>query len=296
MINLILFLCFVPLIFIIYFMLRSYVKPKNNILLGVTLPLSAHKEEEIIYICRQYLSRLKLVMLPLIILAIPPYFFDTTGAILAWFLCWTILALLLPAFVYAKHRKLLLELKEEKDWYIDKKADEDAYWIWGYFYKNPNNNKLFIKAMYHKNVTMNMAKPAGKVIMFITLLLILCMPLLGLWLYHEEVAPIKLVLSESTLTAHHIRDRYVIQLDAIESLELAETLPHLTRLSGMGLDNLKRGMFRSSEYGTVRVLINPQNPPFLLATSSGNVYILSDDDNSYTREVYAILSALLQLR
>ena len=40
-------------------------------------------------------------------------------------------------------------------------VDEDDCWIWGLFYCNPNNNRLFVSERVGMGLAMNLARPAA---------------------------------------------------------------------------------------------------------------------------------------
>jgi uncharacterized membrane protein len=275
-----------------YFVMRNNLKPKNNIILGATLPLSAHNDCETQAICNSFKKSLNIVMLPLLLLAIPLFFMQSMGAVMTWGMTWVLFIIVVPFVVFAKHRGKLLALKNAKNWHStteDFYLDEDEHWLWGILYHNPNDERFLVNSRVGMNMTVNMAKPAGKAIMIFSFLCILALPLIGVWIWYEDVTPTRLVLSERTLVARHTRDQYVIQLDTIESVELIESLPTMLRVGGIGLHNLSKGNFRAGHYGMSSVNIHPGNPPFLVIHSAGRYYILNDSDSNVTRDVYALI-------
>lgn len=76
-----------------------------------------------------------------------------------------------------KTRKIQEDLTKDtgRDLYID----EDDAWIGGIIYYNPNNKKLFVNYRVGTNVTVNVARPAGKVFLAITILLLIAIPFTG---------------------------------------------------------------------------------------------------------------------
>jgi uncharacterized membrane protein len=164
--------------------------------------------------------------------------------------------------------------------------DEDEYWLFGMIYHNPNDGHFLVNDRVGMNMSVNAAKPAGKAVLALTVLTLMAMPFIGVWIWSQELTPVKLILTENALTARHTIDKYVIPLGEIESAELLETLPSMIRAGGTGLDNLYKGNFRSVPYGLSRVCIQPKDPPFLVIKSGGHVYILNDADSAATRDVF----------
>lgn len=60
--------------------------------------------------------------------------------------------------------------------------DDDDYWIFGMFYNNPNDTRLNVEKRFGYGGTINIAHPAGKVILAITFLLLLGMLIFVAWL------------------------------------------------------------------------------------------------------------------
>ena len=442
--NIIFAVCFIPVWFVLYFLIRNTAKPKKNIIIGVTLPQSAHNDSDTQAICASFRKWLNIAMMPLLLLMIPPFFMGSMGAAMTWFMTWALLVIAGPMVVFAVHRGKLMALKRTNNWYsaaggqvmVDVKAaalpphkikshwflppvivsfiplvyslfnpaerdlapifgifalltfifwlfyhlifrlrselvnenitltmaltrvrrynwgkfwliaswvngafslllwafaenvtavlitalaytiimiavalqtefaarvaqqkltaadtgdnylDEDDHWLLGLFYHNPNDSHIFVNDRIGMNMSVNLAKPAGKLVIAFAALCIAALPFIGIWLWAEELTPTRIVINETTLTASHTRDRYVIQLDAIESLELIEVLPNAVRTAGTGMENLYKGIYRVSGYGSSRLNLQPFNPPFLVIQSRGNIYIINDADSNFTREVY----------
>ncbi|MDR0323892.1 MAG: hypothetical protein LBI12_05540 [Treponema sp.] len=445
--NAIITVCLLPVAFIFYFMLLNNLKPKKNIILGVTLPHNAHDAPETKEICNLFKKRLNIIMLGLLLLLIPPFFLNFMGLTMVWFMTWILLAIAAFMAVFAKYRTKLMALKREKNWnsaaagraLVDIKAatlvqkkinsllflppviaglaitlfsfvnanefdfvylyviftsitvifwlcyylifrlrtevvdenvsvnvaltcmrrhnwgkfflfaswltgilvffiwiindsltgyltvtlaysllmlalgiytefatriaqqkltaantgdlylDEDDYWLLGLVYYNPNDTHLFVNDRVGINVSVNLAKTAGKVIMALSVLALLALPFLGVWMWKEEITPVKLILNENALTVRHTKDQYVVPLSSIKSVDLLETLPSMIRVGGMGLENLNKGNFRVEGYGTSRVCIRINEPPFIVIKTNDNIYIINDADSNVTKEIYTKL-------
>jgi uncharacterized membrane protein len=448
MMNTILSVCFIFVWLILYLMLMNNIKPKKNIILGVTLPHYAHDDPAVKVICKSFKKWLNIIMLPLLLLMIPPFFMPLMGQAMLWFMSWVLLAIVAPMLVFARHRGKLMALKRVNNWYseaagralVDIKVaaipqkkingllflppviaalipiihslintadwgftltlatfllmniifwlcyhlifrlraeivnedvsltfaltrvrrynwgklfliaswltgalaifmwimpdnttailvgsfayclliialsiqtefavrvaqqkltaadtgshylDEDEYWLLGLIYHNPNDNHLLVNDRVGMNMSLNLAKPAGKFLFGLTVLIIIALPFTGVMLWNEEITPTRLIVSETTLIARHTRDKFVMPLNSIEKLELIETLPSMIRVAGTGFENLYKGNFRAGDYGTSRVCLNPRNPPFLVIKSGGHTYIINDADSNVTRRIYDLIS------
>jgi len=166
-------------------------------------------------------------------------------------------------------------------------VDEDDYWLWGLFYHNPNDNHFFVNARIGMNMSCNLAKTSGKVVMLISALLIAAMPFIGIWIWVEERTPTALVLTDTELIARHTRDQYTIQLADIESIEILTEMPWIiSRDNGTSMDNLAKGRFSVSNHGTAFLCIEPNNPPFILIIANDRTYFLNDNNSSVTTGIY----------
>ena len=116
MMNIILAVCFVPIWPIVYFMTRNLIKPKKNIILGVTLPGEVHGDERVAALCQTFVKRHNLFMLPLLPLIAPPFFMGTMGAAMTWFMTWMLYLVIAPMAVFAFYRGKLMALKREQGW------------------------------------------------------------------------------------------------------------------------------------------------------------------------------------
>ena len=171
--------------------------------------------------------------------------------------------------------------------------DEDDYWMWGFIYNNPNDNHFMINYRVGMGMSVNIAKPGGKIIMAFAALSILLMPFIGVWIMVEESTPARLEFNATAVTASHTRELYVIPLLDIESVELVEQgadLPTIfSRTNGTSLDNLNKGTFNVLGHGSTYLLMQPDNPPFLIIIANGQTYILNDADSNTTRLVYSAI-------
>jgi len=99
-----------------YFIIRNNAEPKKNILLGATLPQSAHGDHDVQSIVKSFRKWLNLVMLPMLALLVPPFFLSTAGAATTWFMTWMLLIIVLPFVIFGIHREKLMRLKRENNW------------------------------------------------------------------------------------------------------------------------------------------------------------------------------------
>lgn len=442
MFNLFLIVCFDLMIPILYFVQRNEVKPKKNIILGVTLTPAAQQDERVLAVCKTYLRRLRLVCAVLFVLpfgCMPIQY----GSIVTLLLCiWLIPAIAVPVAVYALANRSLMKLKRENNWFspmpagkqfvvadlqaavrepfrvhraqfiissvlslvpvlllvifrrdandfwpltitsitfavivalcgpmcaflIRRRADtvgentdlnvaltrvrrrgwntmwllmawltlglefamvwgdsswiflaaivvytavlcvaalgielhvrarqqeltaagmsnaetpyadEDAFWIWGQFYYNKNDSHLIVNDRVGMNSSVNLARPAGKIFMGFAALLILLMPLLGVWMVSEEFSPISCTVSETELTVSHGITTYTVEKSDVQNVSVLEDLPDCSKQMGTNSPTLYKGTFRVDGYASCEVLLDPTDDDFLLIQTDRKTYIFS---------------------
>lgn len=164
----------------------------------------------------------------------------------------------------------------------EKYFDDDDKWIGGLFYYNPNDVHNVVNARIGIGTTMNMAKPAGKILMGFSVLCILAMPILGIWLMTEEFTPIKIETTENSIEVVHVVKEYEIPVDDIVSYDVTNDLPSMNKIIGSNMDKLYKGQFNVKGYGSCNVCLDPTGDEFLWITINDNdgekIYIIGIDD------------------
>lgn len=170
--------------------------------------------------------------------------------------------------------------------------DEDEYWIWGIFYCNKNDKRFMVNRRVGVGTTVNMAKTSGKIF---TIGVSVWVVLLLLWgtavVLLEDFVPISLKLEQESVVASQYKEEYSILEDEIESVELVEELPRMSKRAGTAMDNILKGSFLDAEYNSCKVCVRKQKPPFLkLVTKDGMTYYLNDEEADVTMEVFQQLT------
>lgn len=202
-----------------------------------------------------------------------------TGGSMGWYMIWTgvytvalLVASLQTEFAARRAQRRLTLGRSEMPL-----VDEDDYWIWGMFYYNPNNTHLMVNERVGMGMSMNLARPAAKWLMGITAAILLLLPLLGVWLMAEEFLPIEWTLEADTLTVSQALTTYRVDLDQVTGAELLEELPACRRVAGTGLENLLKGSFTVEGYGSAKLCLNPNEPPFLVLETEAQTYFFGFD-------------------
>lgn len=173
-----------------------------------------------------------------------------------------------------RHQQERLTDQSGQDYYVD----EDEKWIWGMFYYDPNDTHLVVNNRIGMNTTVNLAKKSGRMILGATAVLMLLLPLWGVWLMAEEQSPVTLTLTETTLEAKHGWDDYEIALEDVAQVELLQEEPAgLRRIAGTAMDTVLKGRYQSDAYDKLTVCMDPRTGPWLLITmENGTMYLVGD--------------------
>ena len=172
-------------------------------------------------------------------------------------------------------------------WYVD----EDDHWIGGLIYFNPDDKNSIINSRVGMNSSVNMARPLGKVMMGLMVLLIVGMPFFGIVMDDIGTSPIVLTVEEKQLHADSGMNHYTVSTEDIVSVELLDTLPEkMSRRWGTGMEHYIQGTF-GSERGTLNVMCDPACAPYIyLETSNGKKYLFASREAAETEEIFRILS------
>ncbi len=173
-------------------------------------------------------------------------------------------------------------------------VDEDDYWplgLLGTYYYNENDNNSFVNNRVGFGTTFNVAKPICKWIMIFCGILILTMPLFGVWLIADEFSTVEIVLTETSIEAHHTGIEYEVPLEDIISYELLTELPKISRTAGTGLDNVAKGIFSVKGIdASCRLCLYPKAELFLLIETEKQTYLFGMEDTEQMQQIYNILS------
>lgn len=169
-----------------------------------------------------------------------------------------------------------------KDFYVD----DDDKWIGGLVYYNPNDSRTLINNRVGTNSSVNLAKPAGKLLYGLTALMIVTLPLWGLLIGNGDIHTD--IRTDSIFIKGGMHE-YTISIDEVTEVELLEDLPVISRVGGTGLPEFLGGDFSSKEYGKLKVCLNPTAPPFVLVETSERTYLLGAAEPEQTKGIYEAL-------
>lgn len=165
-------------------------------------------------------------------------------------------------------------------------VDEDDLWLWGMFYNNPGDRHLFINDRTGSGMGVNIGRTGGKLIVIGTALILVGLAVFGVTMAAGFDAPREGYIEGDTLYFQHFSEKYEIDLDDVESVELLDELPEARRIAGTGMSTLLEGRFTVEGYENVRISLNPQSPPFIAVVTGDMSRIFSLETPEETRAFY----------
>lgn len=182
---------------------------------------------------------------------------------------------LIGGIVYIRAKRLKLLAADPAPLYID----DDVYWKNGW-YSNPNDKRLIVQDWVCPwNYTTNMARPAAKVFLVLTAVLVAGILLVtGTMLAKFELTPIGLELTRDSVEITSGYSDLTVGYEEIQDVELLEDLPddEYKKVNGGDTDQMLVGRFRGKETGKCRIYIYTEYAPILeITTADGPVYVNS---------------------
>lgn len=184
---------------------------------------------------------------------------------------------MIGGFFYMRSRKEKLLRKNDRPMYID----DDVYWKNGW-YSNPNDKRLMVQDWACTwNYTTNMARPAGKIFMFLALLFVAACLVWGcVLIWKIDFVPIGLNISGTQVVITSGYSDYGIACDDITGVELLDSLPDddYRKINGGEDQHKMMGRFKGENTGKCRMYLYTGYTPVLeIMTGDGPVYVNSKD-------------------
>lgn len=122
MMNFILMPAFVMITIVVYFTMKSAIKPRRNILFGVTLPTQALCDDAVLKIIDDYKRKINICNLVVVLTGLPTFFINREVLSITYFIIWSlVVAEWLVRQPYVLMNRKLTKLKKDKEWFIGEK-------------------------------------------------------------------------------------------------------------------------------------------------------------------------------
>lgn len=116
MVKIIIALVMLPILPVMYFMMRSDANFRKNIALGVTVPREAREDEEVTAIRSAYKKWLSIVTLIMLLLILPAFLIDYMSVAMMYCMTWLLVVMVTTFIPYGVCHKKLKALKANRGW------------------------------------------------------------------------------------------------------------------------------------------------------------------------------------
>lgn len=165
--------------------------------------------------------------------------------------------------------------------------DDDAHWIWGMFYYNPEDSRNLVEKRAGIGSTMNMARPAGK---WMTVLVGLMMAVIFVFLGFctvEETLPMRAEIQGDEIICRQLIVNERIRKSDVREAELLEQMPKsVQRTNGSATDTCLKGTFRVGQEKGCRLFIRRDARAILRIHTGQKTYYITGEDDQRTEELY----------
>ncbi len=104
--------------------------------------------------------------------------------------------------------------------------------------------------------------------------------------------PRRAEIRDGALHFRHLFTSFEVPLGEIESVELLESAPPLSKVSGIGVYFLSEGTYDAGGYGRCTVSLNQSEPPFIAVTAPDGAWLFSLNSPEETEALYGEILAL----
>lgn len=209
---------------------------------------------------------------------------NSDGGVLFAVALYTLAAIGLCGHTECKARKAQEKLSAQ---YGEKQyVDEDAFWLLGMFYDHPGDRRFIINKRVGIGVTLNLARPAAKVLVGFVLLILASLPFIGVGAIYEEYTPITVTASEAEVRVSHLGFEITVDYDDVEEAALLYELPGLSRLNGTDLATVDKGTFAVTGYGVCEICLDPRATAFLVLKTAEKTYLISTPTKGEAEQIY----------
>lgn len=206
---------------------------------------------------------------------------DESIAILVFFTTFETLlifiVLLATAWEIRKERNMFGNMEQE----AIEEMDEDIFWRGG-IYNNPHDTKLWVEKRNGMGITMNMAKPAGKIITFLAYALVIGNLIWMITMIPIDFPSLSYEIVDGSICVDATGYDTKIVIDDVVKAEVVDSLPRRYRNNGYEGKQYSFGKYRVKEYGQCRLYIDHSIKKYLILYTDETTYIInSADENEF---------------
>lgn len=250
-----LLLVYIPIILIMYFVSKIASKPKENHILGATIPLNKMDSDQVKDIVKQYLKANNYYLLFMIITAAISFLLQSNETIfISYMIIWIFVVVVVQCLFSRKYFNKIQTLKKENEWFVPN--DKDKYWGL-FFYNNPNDDNFMVETNSGYGSTINMAKKSAKILMAIVA--ILTIGALGGAVFSIQWfnnANVEMNIEDNKVSINAPLYDYDFNPKDVKSIELIGSLPKGQKTNGVGTEKVALGNYKLDVFGKSKVYVH----------------------------------------
>lgn len=305
LVSVILFGTYQLCVLIFYGVYKSAGTPRGTVFLGGYIPSWTVKSPEIQALSAEYHRSLRRLSLPAAVAGLPMLLGPRlpVSLLMIYFFVWMGILIAGSLLISAKAFQKLFRLKKEKSWFCPETlslytpkdgsepflADDDQYWLKGW-YCNPNDKRLLVAdRVCATNYGLNTGRKAG--IVLNTLLwggMAAGMIWLSALMLDMDFRPFSMTIQENRVTVDGGMYGAAFDVSDITDLELLDALPEgkRNRRNGAATSQYLLGKFTIAGYGDCRLFYYRESSPVIrIETEEYNVFF-NTRDSQKTRGLY----------
>ncbi|MBD2872314.1 DUF5808 domain-containing protein [Paenibacillus arenilitoris] len=173
-------------------------------------------------------------------------------------------------------------------------ADDDAYWINGSTYYNPDDQSVMVPKRVGIGTTFNMATRAGKWFRYgsVVLAFAIILPLAAFAVQSDHTAPVLHIGKSGIVAIDYPLHDYSFEIGEVRELSLVDSIPSGFRTNGTATAEYARGSFNLEKLGNAKLYVFKKSPPYILAKLDGQYVIFNDKNAVNTKAIFDELKAL----
>jgi len=266
MLGIVFFICNLMTLLIIQAANMGLEKNRKNKRFGINLPAERMDDERVMEVVAKYRQQNRLWFWLSFIFLFPnfiktPYF----SFIFSLFIIWNTAMIIGKFGIITSASKSLRRLKETYGWFDAVRDADEKHWYFNMFYYNRDSQKLWVNDPSGYGSTVNIATKNGKIIMFVTAL-ILFGTLIPAWvlIVIDDFVPPRIELTTDSLVIHSAFNKSAIAYDQIAEVTLIGELSGGTKVNGSSTELYRRGLFYYSAYGRCELSVYNEVTPIVV--------------------------------
>lgn len=168
-------------------------------------------------------------------------------------------------------------------------VDDDEYWK-GMFYNNPNDKNLMVETRVGIGTTINMARPAAKVITALTAAIIIgAIILVSVLGIKASDTNFKLIIDNNNIKIDASMYDMEFNVDEVQDIQLIDNLPKASRINGVGTEDIALGNYKVDGYGKSRMFVKRDVSKIVVIKLENQFIFITGNNEEQSQQYYDIL-------